>query len=382
MTFENGLLKIPTLDENIRELKALYEQKLGIVDVEASSALGADLAITSEMKKRADEALQFAVAQQSPYTAIDEGLESLCFLAGLKRKKNEHTVVYLSFIGVNGTIIPKATEVKNTATNEIFLTDEAGTIAGGVFEVYATAQNVGEISASSGNVNSVTLTGVSSVINNSDGVTGYLLESNSSLRSRLLNAESDQNSIRKIYTLLSNINNVKYVKVKANSELTPDANGIDPKSLSCVVLGGTSKDIARAIYESPANLRTFGTSSETTSDPISGNDFIIYFSRPIEQLVTLDITISRDATFNLDDVGVIRESILNYFSDTFQIGDAVVFDKLSIPILLDYNSELSSFKGIVSLDIALDADVLNVPIAYDKIAVLNDADLTIVTALV
>ena len=67
----NGKLIINTLDENNIFYQEKYKAIFGEIDISPTSALGVDLAITSEIKKIADENTQEALMQNSPYEAID-----------------------------------------------------------------------------------------------------------------------------------------------------------------------------------------------------------------------------------------------------------------------------------------------------------------------
>ena len=374
----NGKLIIPTLTENMEAYQKEYEKTFGLVDIAPSSALGSDIAITAEMKKVSDEFIQNAFMQNSPFEAVGEALDNLCFLRGIKRKIDEHSVCLVEFSGTDGTVVPKGSLVKNALTDEAFATNEQGAISGGVFKVYATAVNAGRVVC---NANTLTVTDITGLtVNNPiDGVIGFLQESDTDLRKRLLTYVNALSVDEELYVNLLNIQDVKYANIVSNPELIADSNGIPAKSTSIIVLGGENKSIAKEIFKTiPADKRTFGTLSEVISSDISNKDYIVKFSRPEVISVAVEVTITKDTSFNANDVGVIRESILDFFADKFSISDDVIIDSLYIPIQQDYNNNNPFFKGIKQVSIKINGATSNIAIAYNQYAVLSDSNLTII----
>ncbi len=376
---ENGKLIIPTLVENQELYQKEYEKTFGLVDIAPSSALGSDIAITAEMKKNADEFTQYAFMQNSPFEAIGQALDDLCFLRGIKRKINEHSVCLVEFSGTDGTLIPKGSIVKNSLTDEEFTTNEQGEITGGTFTVYATAVNAGRVVC---NANTLTVTDITgATVNNPlDGIVGFLKESDTDLRKRLLTYVNALSIDEELYVNLLNLQDVKYVNIVSNPELTADTNGVPAKSTAVIVLGGENKSIAKEIFLTiPADKRTFGTLSEVISSEVSKKDYVVNFSRPEAVSVAVEVTITKDTDFNTDDVGVIRESILDFFADKFAISDDVLIDFLYIPIQQDYNNNNNPFfKGIKQVSIKINGATSNIAIAYNQYAVLSDDNLTII----
>jgi len=375
---ENGKLIIPTLVENQELYQKEYEKTFGLIDIAPSSALGSDIAITAEMKKNADEFTQYAFMQNSPFEAIGQALDDLCFLRGIKRKINEHSVCLVEFSGTDGTLIPKGSIVKNSLTDEEFTTNEQGEITGGTFTVYATAVNAGRVVC---NANTLTVTDITgATVNNPlDGIVGFLKESDTDLRKRLLTYVNALSIDEELYVNLLNLQNVKYVNIVSNPELTADANGVPAKSTAVIVLGGENKSIAKEIFLTiPADKRTYGTLSEVISSEVSKKDYVVNFSRPEAVSVSVEVTITKDTDFNTDDVGVIRESILDFFADKFAISDDVLIDFLYIPIQQDYNNNNPFFRGIKQVSIKINGATSNIAIAYNQYAVLSDDNLTII----
>lgn len=374
----NGKLIIPTLLENQETYQKAYQGTFGLVDVAPSSALGSDLAITAEMKKISDEFTQHAFIQNSPLEATETGLDNLCFLRGIKRKTDEHSVCLVEFSGADDTVIEKGTLVTNASTGEVFATNERGLITGSVFLVFATSVNAGRIVCNANTLTGTDLENVT-VTNPNDGILGFLIESDTDLRKRLLEFTNGLNVDEELYLKLRDLHNVKYVNIISNPELATDANNIPAKSTSIVVLGGDSKVIASEIFKAiPADKKTTGTISEVIASTISQKEYIINFSRPETVNTTMSVNITKDSSFDPDDLGVIRESILNYFADKFTISNDVLIDSLYIPVQQNYNDNYSSFKGVVKVAITLNGASDNVSIDYNQYATLSSENLLIV----
>lgn len=374
----NGKLIINTLDENNIFFQEKYKATFGEIDISPTSALGVDLAITSEIKKIADENTQEALMQNSPYEAIDTGLENLCFLRGIKRKRDEHSIVLVSCIGPDGKIIEKNSIVKNTLTNEEFITNERGIITDGIFSVYATALNSGRVICDAGTITTTDLQDVT-VTNAYDGILGFDLESNTDLRKRLFSYENSLNIDEDLYLKLSNLQNVKFINIESNKTLEVDINRIPPKSTSIVVLGGDEKSIAKTIFKSSiADRNLIGNTQEVVISDISKKEYVINFSRPEPIGINVKVTITKNSKFNPNDVGVIKQSILDFFQYKFKIANDILIDTLYIPVQQDFNNNNSFFNGIESIDIKINDAYENIAILYNQYAVLGNQDLIII----
>lgn len=374
----NGNLIINTLDENIVLFQEKYKATFGEIDISPTSALGVDLAITSEIKKIADENTQEALMQNSPYEAIDIGLENLCFLRGIKRKRDEHSIVLVTFSGTDGTIIEKNSIIKNTFTNEEFSTNERGIITDGIFSVYATALNSGRVICDAGTITTTDLQDVT--VNNAyDGILGFDLESNTELRKRLFSYENSLNIDEDLYLKLLNLQNVKFINIESNKTLEVDINGIPPKSTSIVVLGGDEKSIAKTIFKSSiADRNLIGNTQEIVISDISKKEYVINFSKPEPISINVKVTITKNSKFNPQDVGVIKQSILDFFQYKFKIANDILIDTLYIPVQQDFNNNNSFFNGIESIDIKINDAYENIAILYNQYAVLGNQDLIII----
>ncbi len=374
----NGKLIINTLDENISLYEKSYESKFGVVAIDSSSAMGEDLAITAEMKKIADEGTQYAFLQNSPYEAINEGLDNLLFLRGMKRKVDEHSVVLVIFTGANDYVVNAGTQIKESTSGEIFQTIEQGIITNGTFSTFAVALNSGMIPCRSGNLSELVETVEGLTVNNpNDGILGYDRESDTQARKRLLQYDNALNINEILHMKLMNLPDVKAVKIVSNKESTTDENGIPARKTAIVVLGGNEKEIAKTIFTAPADYSTFGTTQTVVVSQITGNENLVNFSRPEVLFPTVTIDLVTDSSFNPEDAGVIKESVLSFFQDKFKLADDVIVDKLYIPAQQDSNNNNLFFKGLVSVNITLDGGTENLPVNYNQYAELLSSNIVL-----
>lgn len=135
-----------------------------------------------------------------------------------------------------------------------------------------------------------------------------------------------------IYSKLRAINEVAAVRVISNREMFPDSDGRPPKSFECIVKGGDDNKIAKTIWDNcPSGIEPYGSVHVVVVDS-QGFNQDIYFSRPVDVNIYLEIDLEID-TAKYPDNGddAITESILTYAGNTFSIGDDVITDWLYCP---------------------------------------------------
>ena len=201
------------------------------------------------------------------------------------------------------------------------------------------------------------ITGTTSINNYYDGTEGGLLETDTELRRR---------SVQNIYTagfsfskaieskILNQVQGITSAKVYENKEIVTDVNGIDPKSIECVVEGGNNVSIARVLFDNlPLGVRTNGTTSITLTD-IENNSQVIKFTRPNNLYIWVNVVINsyNDEVFKPSNaVDIIKESILTFCNNSFGIGDLIQIQKIYSPIyedayIADVTVTLASTTGV------------------------------------
>lgn len=149
-------------------------------------------------------------------------------------------------------------------------------------------------------------------INNYDaGTLGRDVETDLELRTRrrqvlMLNGRATINSIK---AKLMNLSGVTAVTVNENST-NETLNGLPPYNFEAIVSGGSDEDIAKAIWEyKPIAIKSYGTTSKDIIDSTQTTR-TIYFSRPTQYYVFIDITITKNEYFNDNSVESIKTDIV------------------------------------------------------------------------
>lgn len=180
--------------------------------------------------------------------------------------------------------------------------------------------------------------GWSEVTNPTSGITGRNLETDNELRSRRARDIKlpGTSSLDAIQARVANVTGVTLAKILDN-KTDATVGEMPPHSMQALVVGGAPVDIGNALWATkPAGIQTTGNVEVTIYD--SNNDpQIIYFSRPENLYIYIQITITKDSTDNypLDGDTKIKTGILNQIA-SLSVNDNVVIQSL--------------FKSIYSVD--------------------------------
>lgn len=98
-----------------------------------------------------------------------------------------------------------------------------------------------------------------------------------------------------------------------NSTDLVDADGMPPHSVEVLVRGGEDQDVVDALYDAvAAGIATTGTSVGTATDD-EGVDHLVYYSRPEEILIYVDIEVEVDASkFQSGAEDLVKEAIVEF----------------------------------------------------------------------
>jgi uncharacterized phage protein gp47/JayE len=145
-------------------------------------------------------------------------------------------------------------------------------------------------------------------------------------------------------SLAQDVDGVVSVIVVENRTDVTDGAGRPPHSFESIVSGGTDQDIADKIWEiKPAGIQTYGTSSAQIVDS-QGTFQTMYFSRPVNKYVHLNIkiTLYDEEQFPADGFNAIKQAIKDY-GDTLLPGDDLLVQRFYTPIF--------TVQGIKSVDL-------------------------------
>ena len=201
------------------------------------------------------ELLNAAYDQFDPLKVTGPMLSSLVQLNGITRKAGSHSVVYVRFYGIQGTIVPIGTRVSNPDKNiiwQVVVQNEASTSAdetartinqqdGQSFYCNLKCESVnnGAFTADPDTITNLidNFDGISSVVNTTAAVPGLSDETDIALRRRRAKVTEtpSQGMAESIYAGIMGLQNVNYCKIFTNRTMQENSLGIPAKSIAVVV---------------------------------------------------------------------------------------------------------------------------------------------------
>ncbi len=340
------------------------------------------------------EAAQLIYQQFDPSKATGPSLETLVELNGLERQPSSASIANLTVTGTPllsvaaGQLVADSNNV-NQWVLEAWTFDGTGTAT-----VEANASVNGPIQAAANTlINIVTpVAGWVSVTNLDPAIAGRNQETITQLRTRRARSTLAPASgpVESVFSNLANISGVTYARVYQNNTLAIDANGITPKSVAAVIVGGDDEDIAFTLLQrTGVTADWFGSTALTLFD-VQNEPYTVKWTRPaaVNIFIELDIEVYNASVFPVNGIQLIKDAILAYaiggapalgiddgFEDVgFPPGSLVVLSRLYTPI--------NSVPGhrVVSLKIGLSAMTVgtaDIQIDFDKYPQFLDGNIDI-----
>lgn len=191
------------------------------------------------------------------------------------------------------------------------------------------AVNVGESTTSKNSLTiiSTPISGLDTVNNPEDIISGRNLENDEELRARFKSSSAINGNatVPSIEAKLMQVDGVLNAFVIENRSVNPDASGREGKSYECLVVGGSDEDIASTIYNSkPAGVELSGNEVITITDS-NGKFKVVRFSRPtsIYMWVKVYFTKYSEEAYPANGDDLIESSVLSYGND-LELGEDVI----------------------------------------------------------
>jgi len=289
---------------------------------------------------------------RSPQFAVGNALDSLVKINGIKRNTSEKSKVTVKLTGAANTTINNGlvSDVRGTMWElpDVVVLDISGTAY-----VTATCKVYGPVIALAGDITTIekpTL-GWTSVTNETAAVLGTNVESNSMLRAKQALSVARPSLTLFEQTKGSVLELVGVTRLNAidNDTSSVDSNGIPSHSISLVVEGGISYDIAETIYKNKGpGGGTYGSETVVVSVNEFGGTIPIKFSRPSYIYPDIKITLKALDGYGPATEEAIMTSVVSYLN-SIKIGSVLYASNLWSVVLSnqDLKSPLFSVTSIL-----------------------------------
>lgn len=299
--------------------------------------------------------IEYAYHNTTPQTAFGTVLSRLVLLSGISRKKSGYSTAYCKLTGTPFTLIRNGV-VSDVAGNKWNLPNTVNLGENGVVYVTVTAQKKGNITALANTITQIDTPsyGWKTVTNEYPASPAQPEETDTELRYRQRKSVAlpSQGLVEGTQSAIFNIEGVTDCIVKENDENAPiivQGFSLPPNSITCIVKGGSEKEIANAIfYRKNQGCYTHGDIEVTQYDKFNNINYIRFF-RPTPVPITVEIKIRPISGYSSDITEEIRNNIIEYI-DSLNISKDVTASALysivnqSIPDLKEPIFSVSELK--------------------------------------
>lgn len=254
---------------------------------------------------------------RTPNTAVGIGLDNLCALVGITRKPATYSSVQLTITGDAGTTI-----TNGQATDGTYIWDLPETVTipeNGTIIVQAISHKSGKVTALPNTINTIyTPTfGWLSVTNTQAATPGTNVESDMELRGRYAYSTYTPSAsvFEGILAAVSDVEGVSRTKGYENDTGDVSSEGHPAHSITMVVEGGNSTEIAEAIYFKKTPGCYTNGNTEVQLMTTVGNPIKIRFERPTSKECYIQVTITALNGWSSAYEEEIKQAILNYINN-------------------------------------------------------------------
>lgn len=322
--------------------------------------------------------IQLLLDAFSPYTARGKLLSNLAPLMNKRRREAVKSSVVLQVTADgSGATIPAGSIV---GTPRFQTLTEVVVAPSGTANVNAEAIEDGAIAAPAGTLTSIEtpVLGWASVTNPADASVGRSRDSDGTLRANMLATSAAPNGTPEgIFTALVSIDGVTYAAVLENDTGATNGIGMPEHSIFPIVEGGADADIAAALLGSKAAGIQYTKDTDVPSadwrsvvvvNPANGQNVTVWFARPADLPITVQLNISTDSNFPADGQARIKQALIDYVS-AWPIGKVLYASKLYTPV--------NTVPGVDINTLTIDSTDRATPAAFERLS-LTDANISIV----
>lgn len=342
-------ISAPSYDDVLASLQASFRLIYGAdAYVEPDSQDGQWIAIIAKAITDCNQGCIAAYNSYAPSTAQGVGLSNVVRINGIARKIATNSQVILEVFGVAGSII-NGGQVADVNGNKWNLPATVIIDPDGSSTVTATAVDLGSIEASPATITQILTptAGWQSVTNPTAASPGAPIETDAELRLRqqrstALNSEA---AIKGLYAAVAALDGVTTVKAYENDTNATDANGLPAHSVSLVVLGGNSTEIAQTILNTKSEgVATYGTTTVAVPDAVGMLRDVNYFV-PTEKAVKVTVELTAFTGYTSLVATAIKQALADYVN-ALEVGADVLITRLYVPAQLYGASSASTYEVI------------------------------------
>lgn len=279
------------------------------------------------------QALQSVYGSAFLSMATGTALDLVVDMLGVTRLPAAASRATISVTGVNGTIIPIGSSVRDPDRPDIeWLSLTSITIAGGVGSAVFQANTTGPIAANAGTLDSIVtpIAGWATATNAADADLGRNVETDAALRVRFkgLLSKMGSGTPPSILSGILDVAGVIEAAVFENFTDTTNAFGVPPHAIEAVVDGGDDNAVATAIYANrPTGIGTYSATGDSGAlSDANGESITMRFSRPIPVDVYVYVEVEGDGS-NIDLVDEVKTAVASYGDDNVGLGKRVIRSK-------------------------------------------------------
>lgn len=372
----------PSYADIYETLQARFQSIYGTdAYIEEDSQDGQLLAVFAKAIDDANATAVMVYNAYSPTTAQGQALSNNVKINGITRNSPTPSTVDLLVSGTPGTVLDAC--VAGDDQGRRWALPLSVTIPStGEITVTATAEFSGAISAEAETINEIltpTL-GWSAVINPDAATPGAPVESDADLRRRQADAVAlpSQTVLAGILAAVQDLDGVVQAVIYENDTNTTDALGLPPHSISLVVDGGDSQEIAEAIAaKKTPGAYTHGNTSVVVVDDYGIPSTIRYYTpEPVETKAAVTIKALPGYTSGIGTE--LKQAIADYVNG-LAIGKRIDYAKLYLPAQL-FGAAHSETYEVNVLQIGLLAGALgttDIEVAFNQVAELLPENITL-----
>jgi uncharacterized phage protein gp47/JayE len=318
---------------------------------------------------------------QYPDGANGFSLDEVCSITGTSRDGETKTTV-TGQVTLNPFKNLPAGSVAHLASQPtkrfITLAEVPAADAGGTFSVAFEAEDAGAIQVEAGQLDTIAeaVSGWTAVTNAAAGATGSAIQTDSELRLKReseLQAQGSTN-VNAIRADLIRLEGVEDARVLENVE-DVIVGGLLPHSIYCVLRGGTSAEVAQAIFDTKAaGIETNGSESENVTDS-QGITHPITFDFATEKVYYAGAVLVTDDTWDAVQGPIdVKAAIAAYINSLVIGGDVVVFECICACLSVTGVTDVTSYVHDFS---ASPATATNLAVADSEFASSDVANITV-----